>query len=104
MFQSEAFRAVLDEVYIPVQIVFEIILAYVELENEGLSGPARNERRIQPLDGGDQGIVTIIQAAVGIDSGSDGHKAGIQRYALSGFCSNGQPDRKSTRLNSSHLG
>ena len=89
--KSEVFRAVLDEVYLPVQIAFEILLAYVELENEGLSGPARNERRIQPLDGGDQGIVTIIQATVGIDSGSDGHEAGIQRYALSGFRPNCQP-------------
>src|ERR1019366_8678072 len=91
MFQSEVFRAVLDEVYLPVQIVFEIILAYVELENKGLSGPARNKCRIQPLDGGDQGIVTIVQAAVGIDSGSDGHEAGIERYALAGFRSNSQP-------------
>ncbi len=91
VFQREVFRAVLNEVYLPVQVMFEIILADVEFENQGLSGPARHERRIQPLDGGDQRIATIIQAAVGIDSGGDGHEAGVQRCALSGFRSNCQP-------------
>ena len=86
------FRAVLDEIYLPAQIVLEIVLAHVKLENEGLSGLAGNERWIQPLDRRDQGIVTIIQAAVGIDSGSDGYEARIERHAFCGFCSDCKAD------------
>ena len=90
MLEGEVLRGVLDEVYLSVHMALEIVLAHVELEDEGLSGLARNERRIQSLDRGDQGIVTIIEATVRIDSRGDGHEAGIERDPLSGLCSHRQ--------------
>ncbi len=39
---------------------------------------------------GDQGIVTIVEATVRIDSGGDGHEAGLERDPLSGLRSHRQ--------------
>ena len=64
MLDGKLLRAVLDEVYLPVHISLEIVLAHIELEDEGLSGLAWHERRIQPLDRSDQGIATIIEPTV----------------------------------------
>src|SRR5208282_4526871 len=85
MLKGEVFRAVLDEVYLPIHVAFEKLLTHLELEDEGLSGLAGNERRIQPLDGGDEPIGTIFEATVRIDSGRDTHEAGIERNLLSGW-------------------
>ena len=46
MFESEVLRTIFDEEYLSVQIMFKIVLAHVELEDEGLSGLSWNKRRI----------------------------------------------------------
>ena len=85
MLKGEVFRAVLDEVDLPIHVAFEKVLTHVELEDEGPSGLTGNERRIQPLDGDDEPIGTIRRAVVRIDSGCDTHEAGIERDILSGW-------------------
>src|ERR1017187_7243864 len=85
MLKGEVFRAVLDEVDLPIHVAFQKLLTHVELEDEGLSGLAGNERRIQLLDGGEEPIGAIIEATVCIDSGCDTHEAGIELDPLSGW-------------------
>ncbi len=85
MLEGEVLGGVLDEVDLAVHLARQIVLAHLQLEDEGLAGLAGNEPRIQTLKRGDQGIVTVVEATVCIDSDSDGHEAGLQQDPLSGF-------------------